>query len=196
MPLVEPRTAQAVGGAGESPSGARRRRSPRTELPAGRAVPSVRLALAPGVEIDLSEVARQQPLVICLFRAIGSGGPFPGETERLTSWQDRRAELSASGRRLIAISSESCLGQARSADVLTGWMVLSDIDLDLARRLPLALVSTGGSYAYEPATLIVDRGRIRKHFSAVDARDAERVTDWIRRRRTIRAVTGERDGAR
>lgn len=154
----------------------------------GRAVPPVALTFAPDAELCLARTASAFPLVICLFRALGDEGRFEPETERIRHWQHLRSELSSTHHRMVAVSSEPFSRQALPDCLLTDWLILSDPDLELARWLPLPVTTHGGRSAYHPATLITDRSRIVKHFSSVDADDAEKVTEWLRRRASIRLV--------
>ncbi len=187
MALVEriPGSLARVDSATSAARSRRRRERTASRLLEGRAVPSLALPFALDAEVSLDELASAYPLVVCLFQAIGWGGRFDREADRIIEWQHCRRELVASGHRLIAISSESFFTQARSADLMGDWMVLSDVDLDLARALPVTTIEDGLTQAFEPATLLVEEGRIRRFFPAVDTSDAETVTDWIRRRASI-----------
>ncbi|HXD55526.1 MAG TPA: hypothetical protein VN618_12275 [Solirubrobacteraceae bacterium] len=155
---------------------------------AGRPVPPVTLTFAPDAELCLARTASAYSLVICLFRALGEEGRFEPETERIRHWQHLRSELSSTHHRMVAVSSEPLLRQALPSGLLTDWLILSDSDLELTRWLPLPVTTHGSHSAYQPATLITDRSRIVKHFSSVDADDAEKVTDWLRRRASISLV--------
>lgn len=158
----------------------------------GRAVPPVALTFAPDAELCLARTASAFPLVICLFRALGDEGEFEPETERVRHWQHLRSKLSSTHHRMVAVSSEPFWRQALPSGLLTDWLILSDRDLELARWLPLPVTTSGSGSAYQPATLITDRSRIVKHFSSVDADDAEKVTDWLRRRSSISLVHAPR----
>ncbi|MGB8502449.1 hypothetical protein [Mycobacterium sp.] len=151
------------------------------------------MTFAPDAELCLAQTASAFPLVICLFRALGDEGPFEPETERIRYWQHLRSKLSSTHHRMVAVSSEPFSRQVLPSGLLTDWLILSDSDLELARRLPLPVTRNGSRSAYQPGTLITDRSRIVKHFSSVDADDAKKVTDWLRRRASISLVHAPRN---
>jgi hypothetical protein len=154
----------------------------------GRLLPSVRLPFVEDGVLDLVVLAERSPLVICIFGAVERDGPCPADEERLANWTRYESRLGRSGHRLIAISSESFASQARWMPLTPGWMLLSDTDLLLARRLPLPTESDAHSWRYVPATLVTQGTRIVGAFSSVGASDAEVVTTWIDSRKAPRAV--------
>jgi hypothetical protein len=146
---------------------------------AGRRVPTVHLPFVEGAELDLSVVAKRFPLVICLFGSIDMNGPSCSDGRRLLGWIRHGPRLARTGHRLIAISSETFIEQARWLQAAPDWIVLSDPGLLLARALPLLTVADEHSWTYRPMTLITESGHILRSFQPVDAADAEIVTRWL-----------------
>jgi hypothetical protein len=148
---------------------------------AGRSIPAVQLAFVEGAELDVSVVAERFPLVICVFGAIDTDDPSPTEVRRLVGWIRRRPRLAKTGHRLIAISSEPFIVQARWLEATPDWIVLSDPDLLLARALPLLTIADERSWRYRPTTLITENGQIVRSFQPADEQDPKIVTDWLAR---------------
>jgi hypothetical protein len=154
----------------------------------GRLLPSVRLPFVEDGELDLAVLAGRFPLVICIFGAVDEDGPCPADVGRLVNWTRYESRLDRTGHRLVAISSESFASQARWMPLAPSWMFLSDMDLLLARRLPLPTVSDAHSWRYVPTTLVTQGSRIVRAFGSVGVSDAEAVTTWLDSRRVLRAV--------
>jgi hypothetical protein len=146
---------------------------------AGRRLPAVRLSFVEGAELDLSVVAKRFPLVICLFGSIDLNRPSCTDGHRLLGWIHHGPRLARTGHRLIAISSETFIAQARWLDATPDWIVLSDPELLLARALPLLTIADEHSWTYRPTTLITESGRILRSFQPADAADAEIATRWL-----------------
>jgi hypothetical protein len=124
-------------------------------------------------------MAREFPLVLCFFGEISVDHVDDPGVQRVLNWSRYEPALSATGHRLVAISSESIEAQSSWMHLGPEWIILSDVELRLARALPLPTSPQGARRVYRPATLVVRHQRMARSFHSVDGSDARVVTRWV-----------------
>lgn len=151
----------------------------------GARVPDVEFQSAPGLWVNLRQCA-SRPVVLFFFggREVEVPGGEPElrqrDRERVLAWRKHQHTLARLNHRLLGVSTQTPLQQARlAANELLAYDLLSDPDLDLAYSL--GLPASDLPPVYEPLTLIVRHERIEEVFRPVDvASEARSVVEWVR----------------
>lgn len=158
----------------------------------GLAVPEVRLMLASGGQIDLSQ-ASLGTLVVFVYPRTGTPGmplidgwdQIPGArgcTPQSCAYRDRISDFEELGVTLFGLSSQSIEEQAGFQEREgIPYGLLNDSGFQLGKALDLPVFQAGGMNLYRRLTFVAIEGKIVKVFYPVfpPDRNAAEVLDWI-----------------
>ncbi len=158
----------------------------------GRPVPGVSLPATDGRRVDLSEPFPGRT-VVYVYPRTGRPGVDPpagwdlipgarGCTPETCGFRDRHTELEALGARTFGLSTQTTDYQREMAERLQlNFPVLSDADLDFARRLRLPTFEVEGTVLIKRLTLVIRHGRVEHVFYPVFPPDthADTVVNWL-----------------
>jgi peroxiredoxin len=132
----------------------------RDDLAVGKVFPDLRLPEHTGKELALSEIAKQQPLVLAFVR----GWWCPKEQVRVRKLVDAQEEIQREyGRIAVATVDEPYVNGAFRAGVGAAFPFLSDVDRRVADELDLLEVTDELHRPFLPYTFLLDSNRVLRN---------------------------------
>lgn len=137
----------------------------------GAPLPAVDLTFSIEAPLNLGHVAHRWSLALFFHHA---------DLERIRAWAEREDDLTSAGYTVFAISAQPPTAQLHLVkdELLVGFPLLSDIELELAHTLDLPMREIDGDLAYQPLTLLVVDERIA-HVLYPVTENHDREIEWV-----------------